>query len=99
MRTKEHQNGSKTKQSLHLPQVRGRGHIAVVEDTPVGADVTTMNSTRSNNKEFALIPHLKRQFIGIEKDPEIFQIARHKIFSMISSDQKSDQNSTGDITT
>jgi len=37
MRTKEHRNGSITKQSLHLPQVRGHGQIAVVEDTS-GAD-------------------------------------------------------------
>ena len=34
--------------------------------------------------------NLKRQFIGIEKDAETFQIARRRISSMISSDQKSD---------
>jgi hypothetical protein len=38
MRTKEHRKGHKTKQSLHLPQVRGRGQTAVVEDTAAGAD-------------------------------------------------------------
>jgi 16S rRNA G966 N2-methylase RsmD len=37
---------------------------------------------------------LKRQFIGIEKDAEVFQIARRRISSMISSDQKSDHKST-----
>jgi 16S rRNA G966 N2-methylase RsmD len=42
---------------------------------------------------------LKRQFIGIEKDAEVFQIARRRISSMISSDQKSDHKSTGEIAT
>jgi hypothetical protein len=39
MRTKEHHNGSKIIHSLRSIQVGGRGQIAVVEDTPVGADV------------------------------------------------------------
>ena len=40
--------------------------------------------------------NLKRQFIGIEKDPEIFQRARRRISSMTSSDQRSDHNSIGE---
>jgi len=43
--------------------------------------------------------NLKRQFIGIEKDPEIFQRARRRISSVASSDQRSDHNSIGEITT
>jgi hypothetical protein len=37
MGTKENHNGSKTIQSLRSILVRGRGQIAVVEDTPVDA--------------------------------------------------------------
>lgn len=40
MRTKAQSNGSKIKQCNHCKsaQVGGHGQIAVVEDTPVGAD-------------------------------------------------------------
>ncbi len=42
---------------------------------------------------------LKRRFIGIEKNADMLAVARHRISTVISSDQKSDHKSTGEITT
>jgi DNA modification methylase len=42
---------------------------------------------------------LKRRFVGIEKNADTLAIARHRISTGISSDQKSDHKSTGEIAT
>ncbi len=42
---------------------------------------------------------LKRRFVGIEKNADTLAIARHGISTVISSDQKSNHKSTGEIAT